>query len=339
MQRCLARIATTRPTTNITVPTTSITCITSITSTSNGSWRNHFHTTARDSRVSRDQFFVDLEEGCPWVSFPTKFNRAGPPQFNEDFTNGFKYYPNYLPQDLHDYFYKAALAYADSSPYKTKHDGRQVLTGMQTDFYQKFFQKLMADKILEKPEQFPPNVYKNGDGIHPHFDNILHIKETVVSISLGVPDVVKFVHIPTGKFKEVYVEPRSLYVMSKDCRYNCTHGIDEGKEKIFEGRRISRTKAPRVSLIAAEMFQPAIIDAPGGPGPGGKGITMQQFKDFCIIGTCGVWQHLDKERGHTNLQQKVEIMQELGKAHFPDLMPFFIERFDQLAAHAAKHSL
>lgn len=47
--------------------------------------------------------------------------------------------------------------------------------------------------------------------------------------------------------------------MSKDIRYNCTHGIDPGEEKVFEGKHIKRTGPPRVSLIAAEMFQPNII--------------------------------------------------------------------------------
>lgn len=47
--------------------------------------------------------------------------------------------------------------------------------------------------------------------------------------------------------------------MSKDVRYNCTHGIEAGKEKYFEGRKFSTTGTPRVSLIAAEMFQPNII--------------------------------------------------------------------------------
>ena len=51
----------------------------------------------------------------------------------------------------------------------------------------------------------------------------------------------------------------SIDIMSKDVRYNCTHGIDAGKERTFEGRRISRTGTPRVSLIAAEMFQPPIV--------------------------------------------------------------------------------
>ncbi len=48
-------------------------------------------------------------------------------------------------------------------------------------------------------------------------------------------------------------------IMSKDCRFNCTHGIDAGPYKIFEGKKIDRMGAPRVSLIAAEMFQPPVI--------------------------------------------------------------------------------
>lgn len=305
-----------------------------------------YHTGMRsydaDSGQSKDQFFADLAEGCPWIPFPNankSFQGSQLKQFNEDFTNGFTYIPNYLPKDEHDYFYKAALEFAErNNAPNVKHDGRQVLTGLRSGFYQRFFAKLKSDGILRQPEQFPPNLYRNGDGILPHFDNILHIGDTVVSISLGVPEVVKFVHIPTGKFKEVYVEPRSLYIMSKDVRYNCTHGIDPGKEKIFEGKRINRNGPPRVSLIAAEMFQPPIIDAPGAR-PGIPGITMQQFKDFCIIGTCGVWQHLDQERGYTNMRQKVEIMKKLAKTHFPNLLPHFTERFDFLASHAAQHSL
>eukprot|EP00026_Physarum_polycephalum_P007787 Phypoly_transcript_07853.p1 GENE.Phypoly_transcript_07853~~Phypoly_transcript_07853.p1 ORF type:complete len:331 (+),score=32.30 Phypoly_transcript_07853:155-1147(+) len=304
-------------------------------SSANQSTTHSKNNTYKDSELSKEQFFADLSEGCPWISFPNKNNL---PQLNTDFTNGFTYIPNYLPKDEHDYFYKAALVYAGSGIPNVKHDGRQVLTGLMSGFYQRFFEKLKSDGILKKPEQFPPNLYRNGDGILPHFDNILHIGETVVSISLGVPDVVKFVHIATGKFKEFYVEPRSLYIMSKDVRYNCTHGIDAGKEKIFEGRKISRTGHPRVSLIAAEMFQPPIIDAPGAT-PGMLGITMKQFKDFCIIGTCGIWQHLDKERGYTNMQQKVEVMKQLGRAHFPDLFPYFSNHLNYLANHAIKHSL
>ena len=82
--------------------------------------------------------------------FGNRFSKINT-HFNEDFTSGFKYIPNYLPQDLHDYFYKAALAYAENSPYKTHHDGRQVLTGMQSDFYQKFFK--VKTKIINNKER------------------------------------------------------------------------------------------------------------------------------------------------------------------------------------------
>jgi hypothetical protein len=56
-------------------------------------------------------------------------------------------------------------------------------------------------------------------------------------------------------------------------------------------------------------------------------------------GVAGIWQHLDKERGYTNMRQKVEIMRKLANAHFPDLLPHFTERFDYLAAHAKQYSL
>ncbi len=86
---------------------------------------------------------------------------------------------------------------------------------------------------------------------------------------------------------------------------------------------------------------------------------MQQVKDFCIIGTCGmymlyviqnstchsfsifkgVWQQLDKMRGYTTMQQKVAIMRQLATAHFPDILPYFSVRLDHLAEHSQKYFL
>lgn len=70
----------------------------------------------------------------------------------------------------------------------------------------------------------------------------------------------------------------------------------------------------------------------------GEGERKSRF-NFNNSSLLGIWQHLDSARGFTNMQQKVSVMKQLGKAHFPDLYPHFAQRLDYLNEHATRHSL
>jgi len=144
------------------------------------------------------------------------------------------------------------------------------------------------------------------------------VGDTVCSIGVGGSDFVKFLHMPTGQIKEVEVEPRSLYIMKLESRYNCVHMIEPRDRK-----------TPRLSVVAVEMYRPPLSYDMG----------VREYKDFTAMGSYGVWQHLDEVRGYTNFQQKVDILRQMGKIHFPRQSPYFENRFADLAAYAAKYRL
>lgn len=95
-----------------------------------------------------------------------------------------------------------------------------------------------------KPEQVIINEYEPGQGISAHTDVVSAFGETVASLSLGSGCAMQF---SNGDIKhDIYLEPRSLIVMSGDARYKWKHAIPARKSDIVNGMKLPRTR--RASL-------------------------------------------------------------------------------------------
>ncbi|OAX43383.1 hypothetical protein K503DRAFT_765944 [Rhizopogon vinicolor AM-OR11-026] len=110
-------------------------------------------------------------------------------------------------------------------------------------------------EMLFPPKDSPPrarqailNLYHPGEGISPHVDLLKRFDDGIIGVSFGSGCVMSFERVkgqekkPTGKEEEggpldkdrwdLYLEDRSVLVLSEDARYNWTHGIN-GRPKDF----------------------------------------------------------------------------------------------------------
>jgi len=149
-----------------------------------------------------------------------------------------------------------------------------------------------SPSMKPKARQVIINTYLPGEGITPHIDLLDRYDDGIIGVSLGSGCVMQFEHVgkdlaqsrsgyhpngdpETNGDKEdygVYLPPGSVYVMTKESRYEWTHGIervmedfvlggeDEGPHK-DGGRWIDRNF--RVSITFRWLLDGA--DVVGGP--------------------------------------------------------------------------
>eukprot|EP00026_Physarum_polycephalum_P015594 Phypoly_transcript_16313.p1 GENE.Phypoly_transcript_16313~~Phypoly_transcript_16313.p1 ORF type:complete len:233 (+),score=21.88 Phypoly_transcript_16313:24-722(+) len=109
--------------------------------------------------------------------------------------------------------------------------------------------------LQHPPDQLIINEYNAEQGIAKHVDAVKLWGPTVVTLSLGLPTMMRFTKPksldPDGKcILDVVLEPRSLVVLQGEARYDWQHGIERGNTIKWKGniylkdreyRRISLT--------------------------------------------------------------------------------------------------
>lgn len=97
------------------------------------------------------------------------------------------------------------------------------------------------------PDQMIVNEYQPGQGIAPHVDCVPCFGDVIASLTLGAGAVMALSDPHTGRKEDVYLEERSLIVLSGEARYQWRHGIPArlsdtvNSIKIPRGRRLSLT--------------------------------------------------------------------------------------------------
>ncbi|KAG1752397.1 uncharacterized protein EDB91DRAFT_1234471 [Suillus paluster] len=122
-------------------------------------------------------------------------------------------------------------------------------------------------EMLFPPKDAPPrarqailNLYHPGEGISPHVDLLKRFDDGIIG------------DMPLGRNQwDLYLEERSILVLSEDARYNWTHGID-GRLKDFVGEGVDGQGEPewiergtRLSITFRWLLPGA--DIVGGPDP------------------------------------------------------------------------
>ncbi|KAG1906825.1 uncharacterized protein F5891DRAFT_1124817 [Suillus fuscotomentosus] len=109
------------------------------------------------------------------------------------------------------------------------------------------------------------NLYHPGEGISPHVDLLRRFDDGIIGVSFGKAGPLDRNHW------DLYLEERSVLVLSEDARYNWTHGID-GKHKDFVSGGIDGQGEPdwidrgtRLSITFRWLLPGA--DIVGGPDP------------------------------------------------------------------------
>lgn len=95
-----------------------------------------------------------------------------------------------------------------------------------------------------KPDQAIVNEYEPGQGISAHVDCVPCFGDMIASLSLGSGAMMQFAH--AGHKEEIYLEPRSLIILSSEARYTWTHAIPARKSDMVNGFKLQRER--RISL-------------------------------------------------------------------------------------------
>ena len=183
--------------------------------------------------------------------------------------SGLQYVENYIDERQHDW----ALARIDERQwlddlkrrvqhygfkynYRARKVNHDMRIGELPEWLNRFSHKLYKDEHMpEVADQVIVNEYLPGQGISSHIDCEPCFKDTIISLSLGSGCVMNF----TNKFDKkkkipVWLEPRSLVVLSGEARDKWLHGIPARKSDVWEGQKHDRER--RVSLT----FRKVIIE-------------------------------------------------------------------------------
>lgn len=152
---------------------------------------------------------------------------------------------NSLKRRVQHYGYKY-----DYTSRRVEHD---AYLGALPPFLAEIGQRLCTQNLFPKiPDQCIFNEYIPGQGISDHIDCIPCFDEAIASLSLGGGAIMQFKH--RDQKEEVYLEPRSLIILSNDARYQWSHGIPARKSDNVNGIKLPRTR--RISLT----FRNVILD-------------------------------------------------------------------------------
>lgn len=171
---------------------------------------------------------------------------------------GLTYVPDFITRDEED----ALIAAIDMQPwlndlkrrvqhygYKYDYKARSVTKGSWLgplpDWIEPLAQKLQDERLFKTvPDQAIVNEYLPGLGISAHIDCVPCFDDVIASLSLGSPTIMQFTK--GSEKQEIYLEPRSLIVLSGPARYEWQHAIPARKTDVVNGFKIERKR--RLSL-------------------------------------------------------------------------------------------
>lgn len=114
-------------------------------------------------------------------------------------------------------------------------------------------ERLVAEgHFAAEPEQIIVNEYAPGQGISDHVDCVPCFGDTIASLSLGSPAVMRFTPVAGGTPVSLDLAPRSLIRLTGPARYRWKHGIPARKTDPVAGGR--RPRGRRVSLTFRTMI-------------------------------------------------------------------------------------
>jgi alkylated DNA repair dioxygenase AlkB len=117
----------------------------------------------------------------------------------------------------------------------------------------------IAARIVNKglfsrmPVQALVNEYEPGQGISAHKD--YEPFDEVASLSLMSGCLMEFANVPRSDVKALWLEPRSLLVLTGEARHQWTHGIRPRLSDVVHGSKIMRTR--RLSLTLRTILTEA----------------------------------------------------------------------------------
>jgi alkylated DNA repair dioxygenase AlkB len=139
--------------------------------------------------------------------------------------------------------------------YKARRVGAESFLGPLPEWVAPFAHKLHANKFFPSiPDQAIVNEYQPGQGISAHIDCVPCFEGVIASLSLCSGATMQLANPRHGIKHDLYLQPRSLILLSGEARYQWTHAIPARKSDHVNGFKIERER--RVSLT----FRSVILD-------------------------------------------------------------------------------
>ncbi|TXT13088.1 hypothetical protein VHUM_01489 [Vanrija humicola] len=103
------------------------------------------------------------------------------------------------------------------------------------------------------------NLYEPGTGITPHVDLPGRYADGIVGCSLAGGCVMTFLREDGGERHDVYLPPRTVYILSGEARWQWAHGIGYRDTDVVEvdGRAVTLPRSLRVSVTFRWMQEGA----------------------------------------------------------------------------------
>ena len=178
---------------------------------------------------------------------------------------GLSYFPDFVCEDAAD----SLLRKIDSEVWSTELKRRVQHYGYRYDYKARAIHSsdhlgplpdwldafityaLPAPVMPDRPDQVIANEYLPGQGISAHIDCVPCFNGTIASLSLASATTMVFTH-PSGSRQELYLQPRSLIVLSGNARFKWRHAIPARKSDTVDNARVPRRR--RVSLTFRKVL-------------------------------------------------------------------------------------
>ena len=137
--------------------------------------------------------------------------------------------------------------------YKTRAVTNDAYLGKLPHWIEPIAKRLHTQGIFQAtPDQAIVNEYESGQGISAHIDCVPCFGETIASLTLGNGSMMQFQNQNDGRKEELYLQERSLIVLSGAARYKWTHAIPARKSDVVNEFKLNRER--RVSLTFRTMI-------------------------------------------------------------------------------------
>lgn len=133
--------------------------------------------------------------------------------------------------------------------YKYDYKARAVMPSSYIGPLPEWVEKIAA-RLPFEADQAIVNEYLLGQGISAHVDCVPCFGDMIASLSLGSGAIMQFTN--AGHKEEIYLEPRSLIILSGEARYKWTHAIPARKSDMVNGFKLQRER--RISLTFRKIL-------------------------------------------------------------------------------------
>jgi len=180
--------------------------------------------------------------------------------------HGLKYIQNYITDDDHRNILNSidgeqwsgelkrrVQHYGYKYDYRSRSINQKMFLGPLPEWCSQISKRLFDDNLMPQiPDQLIVNEYNPGQGIASHVDCQPCFGNTVVSLSLNSGVIMELKSAISKRKVDIWLEPKSVVILSGESRYWWIHGIVPRKSDIINHERKMRER--RISLTFRKVI-------------------------------------------------------------------------------------